>query len=81
VQSSAQPVADVFCRAYREGLEWNAVLEAAGVARSTWWRIEKTGSYTSRTLGKIDWAIDLLIARAVPDPVLAPAHQQESHHG
>lgn len=64
-----EPVADLFCRAYRAGLQWKDVLDRAEVSRTTWWRFE-TRRISPRIdqLEKVERAIDELIAAHAPDP-------------
>lgn len=71
-----EPVADVYCRAFRAGLNWQHVLVRAKVHRSTWARILVRGSYNFSTIRKLDKAIDEMLAEdpANPDPVTEPAH-------
>lgn len=81
MQKPPAPVADVYCRAFREGLGWSDVLREAVVARSTWLRMLNGAGYRSSTVDRLNAAVDKLAGP--PDPATAPAtHEQEQpHHG
>jgi hypothetical protein len=51
-------LADLFVRAYRAGLRWSAILEDAGVARSTWLRMTAGEPYKPETLEKVTSALE-----------------------